>query len=117
MSEENGEESGETEQNQDDIEEPLIEPQVSSNSKWKKILGAFMALGSSLVFTFNGLLIKKFQLDLVDTLFVRSMIQSTLLLIFLQIRGISFCPMFDEGTTAKNKCWIYFILVFQVRIF
>ena len=57
--------------------QPIIQedPEVQEirSRKWP-IIGAILALTSSLIYAFNGLLIKTFQLDFVDTLFVRSVL-------------------------------------------
>jgi len=78
--------------------------------KWAA-LGAVLALSSSLVFTFYGLLIKQFKLDFVDTLFVRSVTQTTLALIFVKIKGKNLLLKFPEDTTCREKTKRYMILI------
>ena len=75
------------------------------------VLGAVLALSSSLVFTFYGLLIKEFKLDFVDTLFVRSITQTTLAIIFVKIKGKNLFLKFPEDATCREKTKRYMILI------
>ena len=75
------------------------------------ILGGILALTSSLVYTFYGILIKKFQLDFVDTLFIRSMIQTPLTIIFVKMRGKKLFLEFSEDATRREKVGKYMVLV------
>lgn len=114
MSEEENSEHFQVENDTEPIIPEVIEPQsFFARKKWE-ILGGILALTSSLVYTFNGLFIQKFKLDFVDTLFVRSSIQTPLLLIFLLIRKKPLLLKFDENATNFTKAKKYFILVIQV---
>ena len=75
------------------------------------ILGGILALTSSLVYTFYGILIKKFQLDFVDTLFIRSMLQTPLTIIFVKMRGKKLFLEFSEDATRGEKVGKYMVLV------
>jgi len=80
-------------------------------SKRWSIFGGILALGSSLMYTFYGILIKKFDLDFVDNMFVRSMIQIPLLLIFLTLRRKSLLLTFSEEASRSEKVKKYLILL------
>ena len=82
-----------------------------SRKKWLPILGGILALTSSLVYTFYGILIKKFQLDFVDTLFIRSMLQTPLTIIFVKMRGKKLFLEFSEDATRGEKVGKYMVLV------
>ena len=87
--------------------------ELSSSKKWA-VIGGILALTSSLVFTFYGLLIKKFHMDFVDTLFVRSLIQTPLLVVFVKIRRQNlFVLEFSEDTTSVEKVKKYCVLIGQ----
>ena len=107
MTENDGEYSG----NQIDTEpivvaeEAEVQP-VISNRKWT-VLGVILALLSSLVYTFNGLLIKKFNLDFVDTIFVRSVVQIPVLIIFLTIRKKTLTLEFPDDASHSEKVKSY----------
>ena len=97
-------------------EEEILARQNSSRNKWA-ILGGFFALSSSLVYTFYGLLIKQFNVDFVDTLFVRSVIQTVLISVYVKIRKKNLFPVFDHG---EDKWYIvkkYSVLILQVSFF
>ena len=99
--------------------QPIIVPEEAEESprssrKWA-ILGATLALTSSLVYGFNGLLIKTFKLDFVDTLFVRSTLQTIFLFGLIKIRKIPIFLTFSEEDDQKYKIKKYCILIFQVR--
>ena len=80
--------------------------EVPVRKKWA-VLGAVLALTSSLVFTFYGLLIKQFKLDFVDTLFVRSITQTTLAIIFVKIKVKLYIPsILNTGFTFWNPQWV-----------
>ena len=84
--------------------------EVPVRKKWAA-LGAVLALSSSLVFTFYGLLIKQFKLDFVDNLFVRSVTQTTLAIIFVKIKGENLFLKFPEDATCREKTKRYMILI------
>ena len=84
--------------------------EIPVRKKWA-VLGAVLALSSSLVFTFYGLLIKQFKLDFVDTLFVRSITQTTLAIIFVKIKGKTLFLKFPEDATCREKTKRYMILI------
>jgi drug/metabolite transporter (DMT)-like permease len=102
-----------------------IEPILTSSSKERQIrelssskklavIGGILALTSSLLFTFYGLFIKKFHMNFVDTLFVRSLIQTPLLILFVKIRGQNlFVLEFSEDTTRVERLKKYFVLIGQ----
>ena len=75
------------------------------------IFGGILALGSSLMYTFYGIQIKKFNLDFVDNMFVRSMIQIPLLVIFLILRRKSLLLEFSEEATRRDKVIKYLVLI------
>ena len=95
-----------------DTEEVQVQP-VISNRKWTA-LGCILALLSSLVYTFNGLLIKKFNLDFVDTIFVRSVVQIPVLIIFLTVRKKNLTLEFPQDASHSEKVKKYKILITQV---
>ena len=73
--------------------QPIIVPDIAQTelpppSRKRAIIGAILALTSSLVYGFNGLLIKTFKLDFVDTLFVRSTLQTLFLFALIKLRKI-----------------------------
>ena len=87
--------------------------ELSSSKKWA-VIGGILALTSSLVFTFYGFLIKKFHMDFVDTLFIRSLIQTPLLILFVKIRHQNlFVLEFSEDTTSVERLKKYFVLIGQ----
>ena len=47
-----------------------MDKEAISSKKWS-IVGGILALSSSIVYTFYGLLIKEFKLDFVDNMVVR----------------------------------------------
>ena len=75
------------------------------------IFGGILALGSSLMYTFYGILIKKFNLDFVDNMFVRSMIQIPLLMVFVILRRKSLFLEFSEEATRREKVMKYLVLM------
>ena len=83
------------------------------SKKWP-IIGAILALTSSLVYAFNGLLIKTFKLDFVDTLFVRSVLQTIFLFILLKVRKIPILLEFSPEEERNGRIKKYLILIFQV---
>jgi len=85
--------------------------ETPSRKKWLPILGGILALTSSLVYTFYGILIKKFQLDFVDTLFIRSMLQTPLTIIFVKMRGKKLFLEFSEDATRGEKVLKYMVLI------
>jgi len=99
---------------------PIIENEntTSTNKEqnvvWSKrwpIFGGILALGSSLMYTFYGILIKKFNLDFVDNMFVRSMIQIPLLMVFVILRRKSLFLEFSEEATRREKVMKYLVLM------
>jgi len=95
-------------ENQTEPEEEHIEG--ISPKKWA-ILGGILALSSSAAYTFYGLLIKAFQLDFVDILFVRSMLQLPLTIAFVKLRGKTLLPEFAEHATRGEKIKKYSVLI------
>ena len=75
------------------------------------ILGGILALTSSLVYTFYGILIKKFALDFVDTLFIRSMMQTPITIAFVKMRGKNLLLEFSENATQGEKVRKYMVLI------
>ena len=87
--------------------------ELSSSKKWA-VIGGILALTSSLFFTFYGLLIKKFHMDFVDILFLRSLIQTPLLILFVKIRRRNlFVLEFSEDTTSVERLKKYCVLIGQ----
>ena len=87
--------------------------ELSSSKKWA-VVGGILALTSSLFFTFFGFLIKKFNMNFVDTLFVRSLIQIPLLILFVKIRRQNlFILEFSEDTTSVERLKKYCVLIGQ----
>ena len=87
--------------------------ELSSSKKWA-VVGGILALTSSLFFTFFGFLIKKFNMNFVDTLFVRSLIQTPLLILFVKIRHQNlFILEFSEDTTSVERLKKYCVLIGQ----
>ena len=99
--------------------QPIIpeDPEVQEvrSRKWP-IIGAILALTSSLVYAFNGLLIKTFKLDFVDTLFVRSVLQTIFLFILLKVRKIPIFLQFSPEEERNGRIKKYLILIFQVSL-
>ena len=102
--------------NKENVCEENSVDQSSSKYKWA-ILGGFCALSSSLIFTFYGLLIKQFDADFVDVLFVRSWIQIIVISFVVKIRQKNLFPVFE----IEDDKWLvykkYSILILQVRFF
>ena len=63
------------------------------------------------MYTFYGILIKKFNLDFVDNMFVRSMIQIPLLMVFVILRRKSLFLEFSEEATRREKVMKYLVLM------
>ena len=93
----------------------VVETELPPPSRKRAIIGAILALTSSLVYGFNGLLIKTFKLDFVDTLFVRSTLQTIFLFALIKLRQIPIFLTFSEPEDKKYKIKKYCILIFQVR--
>ena len=93
----------------------VVETELPPPSRKRAIIGAILALTSSLVYGFNGLLIKTFKLDFVDTLFVRSTLQTIFLFALIKLRKIPIFLTFSEPEDKKYKIKKYCILIFQVR--
>ena len=99
----------------DIVEAESPHPSPSTSSKKWAIIGGTLALTASLVYAFTGLLIKTFKLDFVDTLFVRSTLQTIFLFALIKVRKIPILLTFAEPEDQKYKIKKYCILIFQVR--
>ena len=99
----------------DIVEAESPHPSPSTSSKKWAIIGGTLALTASLVYAFTGLLIKTFKLDFVDTLFVRSTLQTIFLFALIKFRQIPILLTFSEPEDKKYKIKKYCILIFQVR--
>ena len=86
-----------------------------SKYKWE-ILGGFLSLSSGFLYAFYKLSIKEFNVNFVDTIFVRSSIQTFLASIFIVIKKKNFFPVFEDGKDKWFICKQYSILVLQVRL-
>ena len=63
-----------------DPDEILEIPSNESLPTWiKRMIGIALALVSGLLFTMNGFVIKKFDLDVIDALLVRSILQACII--------------------------------------
>ena len=99
----------------DIVEAESPHPSPSTSSKKWAIIGGTLALTASLVYAFTGLLIKTFKLDFVDTLFVRSTLQTIFLFALIKVRKIPILLTFAEPEDQNYKIKKYCILIFQVR--
>ena len=86
-----------------------------SKYKWE-ILGGFLSVTSGFVYTFYKLSIKEFNVNFVDTIFVRSSIQTLVASIFIVIKQKNFFPVFEDGEDKWFICKQYSIFVLQVRL-
>ena len=100
--------------NECQIKEENSVKQWLSKHKWA-ILGGIFALSSNVAYTFYGLFIKQFDVNFVDTLFVRSLIQTILVSFYIVITQKNFFPRFENGEEKWFICKKYFILILQVR--
>ena len=87
-----------------------MDKEAISSKKWS-ILGGILALSSSIVYTFYGLLIKEFNLDFVDNMVVRSVLQIPLVVIFVKLRGKNILLEFPEHATKREKVKKYMVLI------
>ena len=86
-----------------------------TSKKWS-ILGGVLALSSSLGYTFYGLLIKEFDLNFIDNMFFRSVLQILLVGTFFKLRGKSLLLEFQDHVTKKDKIKKYTVLFGQGTI-
>ena len=70
-----------------------------------------MALGSALVYTIYGVLIKRYECNFVDNMFIRSMVQIPLVAILVKLRKKNILLEFPEQATRKDKMKKYAILI------
>ena len=96
-------------------EEENTVSQLLLKNKWA-ILGGFCALSSCLAFTFYGLFVKQFDVEIADLLFVRSVIHVILASLFIAIRQKNFFPSFENDRDNWITFKKYSILVLQVSL-
>ena len=96
-------------------EEKTVKKLLSKN-KWA-ILGGFFALGSGFTFAFYGFFVKQFDVNIMDTLFVKSLTQVILTSCFIVIRQKNFFLVFEDGEDKRSIFKKYCILILQVRIY
>ncbi len=93
--------------------QPLTSEEIAKK-KFTFLIGGLLGILSSLTFACNNYAIKKWQLDFVDILLVRSCVQIVIFGIFAKSFHEKFWPVKEDHESFKTYWIRCLVLVFQV---